>query len=112
MVSESKMLLTGQPTNIHHLFADYFKSTLHRVTVPPVSPQISVGGKIMTRARYSIPYFVSPDPSSVIECLPACASTKNPAKYPPVVQEDYRRMRAKLQYTDKPETPATPISVI
>lgn len=56
----------------------------------------------MTRARYSIPYFVSPDTTSVIECLPACATEKNPAKYPPVVQEDYRRMRAKLQYPDKP----------
>lgn len=62
----------------------------------------------MTRARYSIPYFVSPDPDAVIECLPACLTSTNPAKYPPVVQEDYRRMRAKLQYTDKS---ATPISV-
>lgn len=65
----------------------------------------------MTRARYSIPYFVSPDTTSVIECLPACSSSSNPAKYPPVVQEDYRMMRAKLQYSEKPEKPATPISV-
>lgn len=65
----------------------------------------------MTRARYSIPYFVSPDPTSVIECLPACSTSNDPAKYPPVLQEDYRRMRAKLQYSDKPEKPVTPISV-
>lgn len=64
----------------------------------------------MTRARYSIPYFVSPDATSVIECLPACANSTNPAKYPPVVQEDYRRLRAKLQYTEKSEESATPIS--
>lgn len=61
----------------------------------------------MTRARYSIPYFVSPDPDAVIECLPACLDARNPvAKYPPVVQEEYRRMRAKLQYTEKPSQSA------
>ncbi|KUI66804.1 hypothetical protein VM1G_02190 [Cytospora mali] len=91
---------------------DYLKSTLHRVTLPPVATEQPAGGKSMTRARYSIPYFVSPDPESIIECLPACSSTKNPAKYPPVVQEDYRRMRAKLQYPDKPESPAMPITVL
>lgn len=64
----------------------------------------------MTRARYSIPYFVSPDPMSVIECLPACADSKNPAKYAPVVQDDYRKLRAKLQYSEKPEEPAAPIT--
>ncbi|OJD34325.1 thymine dioxygenase [Diplodia corticola] len=83
---------------------DYLKSTLHRVTLPPLQPEL-VEGKAMTRARYSIPYFVSPDPSAVIECLPACAGEQNPVKYEPVVQEDYRRMRAKLQYPEKPSTP-------
>ncbi|KAF4304669.1 Isopenicillin N synthase [Botryosphaeria dothidea] len=85
---------------------DYLKSTLHRVTVPPLQPGL-VDGKQMTRARYSIPYFVSPDPSAVIECLPACANELNPVKYDPVVQEDYRRMRAKLQYPEKQSTPVT-----
>lgn len=79
---------------------DYLRSTLHRVTVPPLQPSQS-GQKMMTRARYSIPYFVSPDAKAVIECLPVCADAKNPAKYPPVVQEDYRRLRAKLQYPEK-----------
>jgi isopenicillin N synthase-like dioxygenase len=55
----------------------------------------------MTRARYSIPYFVSPDIDAVIECLAECASADNPIKYEPVVQREYRLMRAKLQY---PET--------
>lgn len=98
--------MTTQLTRLRPL--DYLKSTLHRVTLPPVQDEQPVGGKAMTRARYSIPYFVSPDAKAVIECLPACADTKNPAKYPPVIQEEYRRMRARLQYSDKP---ATPISV-
>lgn len=92
------------------LISDYLKSTLHRVTVPPVASEQPAGGTVMTRARYSIPYFVSPDPTAVIECLPACSSSANPAKYPPVVQDEYRKLRAKLQYVEKPETSATKVT--
>jgi isopenicillin N synthase-like dioxygenase len=61
----------------------------------------------MTRARYSIPYFVSPDIDAVIECLKECAGKDNPVKYEPVVQGDYRLMRAKLQYREmEPEVSA------
>ncbi|RDW72942.1 clavaminate synthase-like protein [Coleophoma cylindrospora] len=87
---------------------DYLKSTLHRVTLPPASDRYT-GTERMTRARYSIPYFISPDIDSVIECLKECASTTNPAKYGPVVQREYRLMRAKLQYPEKP-APSTPIA--
>lgn len=52
----------------------------------------------MTRARYSIPYFVSADPQSLIECLPVCTDAQNPTKYEPVTQRSYGKMRAKLQY--------------
>ncbi|KAK7704123.1 hypothetical protein SLS64_008681 [Diaporthe eres] len=90
---------------------DYLKSTLHRVTLPPVMKEQPEGSKGLTRARYSIPYFVSPDPESIIECLPACASGQNPAKYPPVLQDDYRKLRAKLQYSDKPDTSAKTVTV-
>jgi len=38
--------------------------------------------------RYSIAYFHSPNPDSVIECLPSCVSTDNPAKYAPAVYRD------------------------
>jgi len=76
---------------------DYLTSTLHRVTLPPADDRYT--GEIrMTRARYSIPYFVSPDSDSVIACIPECANEANPPKYEPVLQGDYRRMRAKLQY--------------
>jgi isopenicillin N synthase-like dioxygenase len=58
----------------------------------------------MTRARYSIPYFVSPDVDALIVCMKECASLENPIKYEPVVQKDYRLMRAKLQYPEKSTT--------
>ena len=38
--------------------------------------------------RYSIAYFHSPNPDSVIECLPTCISADNPARYPPAVYRD------------------------
>ncbi|KAK6074857.1 hypothetical protein SCUP515_06219 [Seiridium cupressi] len=84
---------------------DYLKSTLHRVTMPPIADagtgangaREQPSGDV-TRARYSIPYFVSPNPTAVIECLPQCASEDNPPGYEPITQDEYRRMRAKTQY--------------
>jgi isopenicillin N synthase-like dioxygenase len=38
--------------------------------------------------RYSMAYFHSPNPASVIECLPSCVSSDNPARYPPAVYRD------------------------
>ncbi|KAI0386722.1 Clavaminate synthase-like protein [Hypomontagnella monticulosa] len=87
---------------------DFLKSTLHRVTLPPVQEETHVNGKLITRPRYSIPYFVSPDPKAVIECLPVCTDEQHPIKYEPVIQEDYRRMRGRGQYA---EVSTAPISV-
>ena len=38
--------------------------------------------------RYSIAYFYSPNPNTVIECVPTCVSTDNPARYPPAIYRD------------------------
>ena len=38
--------------------------------------------------RYSIAYFHSPNPDSIIECLPSCCGPGNPARYPPAVYRD------------------------
>ncbi|KAG9238412.1 putative UPF0676 protein [Amylocarpus encephaloides] len=79
---------------------DWLKSTLHRVTLPPADDRFT-GVERLTRARYSIPYFVSPDLDSRIECMPECATGGNPVKYEPVIQREYRLMRGKLQYPEK-----------
>ncbi|KAI1798928.1 Clavaminate synthase-like protein [Daldinia bambusicola] len=89
---------------------DFLKSTLHRVTLPPIENDIGVNGKrvdgkVMTKSRYSIPYFVSPDEKSIIECLSVCTDEDHPIKYAPVVQEDYRRMRARGQYAETANAP-------
>ncbi|KAI1179184.1 hypothetical protein F4777DRAFT_534698 [Nemania sp. FL0916] len=76
---------------------DYLKSTLHRVTLPTAWRDGGVKAPT-TPPRYSIPYFVSPDPTAVVECLPACADEQNPPRYPPIIQEEYRKLRARGQY--------------
>ena len=38
--------------------------------------------------RYSIAFFYSPNPASVIECLPSCTGRGNPPHYPPAVYRD------------------------
>jgi isopenicillin N synthase-like dioxygenase len=38
--------------------------------------------------RYSIAFFHSPNPSSVVECLPSCTGPGNPPRYPPAVYRD------------------------
>jgi len=89
-----------------NLAEDYLKSTLHRVTLPPDEDKYT-GPDRMTRARYSIPYFVGPDSDAVIECMPECTNENNPVKYGPIVQREYRLMRGKLQYPDKIPQSAT-----
>jgi isopenicillin N synthase-like dioxygenase len=38
--------------------------------------------------RYSIAYFHSPNPDTLIDCLPSCVGPDNPARYPPAVYRD------------------------
>ncbi len=80
-----------------NVLSDYLKSTLHRVTLPPVEDRF-LGSERMTRARYSIPYFIAPDESTIVKVLKECASADNPVKYGPVTQRDYAAQRRKLQY--------------
>ncbi len=50
------------------------RSTTHRVVNPP--PPWGA------RSRYSIPYFVHPNPDFVIRTLPQCVSAERPDRYP------------------------------
>jgi isopenicillin N synthase-like dioxygenase len=40
------------------------------------------------RDRHSIAFFYSPNPASVIECLPSCTGPGDPPRYPPAVYRD------------------------
>jgi len=79
------------------MHTDYLKSTLHRVAISDQDNQFT-GIEHLARARYSIPYFVAPDSTTLVECLPECTNESTPVKYEPVTQRDYNLLRGKLQY--------------
>lgn len=51
-----------------------YPSTTHRVVNPM--------GENARKPRYSIPYFLHPNPDFLIKTLPQCISTENPDRYP------------------------------
>ncbi len=65
---------------------DLYVSTPHRVVNPS------------GRERYSVPFFLDPDPDAIVECLPGCSSEDNPAKYPPIRGDDYLLSRLNPTY--------------
>lgn len=65
---------------------DVYVSTLHRVVSPP------------GRERYSIAFFLDPNPDAIVECLPGCATPERPAKYGPIRGDDYLLSRLNPTY--------------
>lgn len=64
---------------------DTYMSTPHRVRNPA------------GRERYSVAFFLDPNPEVSLECLPGC-STQRPANYPPMLAADYLRHRLDATY--------------
>ena len=60
-------------------------STTHRV-VNPKGP----AGKI---SRYSIPFFVHPNPDMSLDALPQCVSAENPKRDEAILAHDYLMQR-------------------
>lgn len=77
---------------------DELKSTLHRVRAPPLVETNGASGNRITRARYSIPYFVSADREKTIDCIPGCFGPDRPKKYEPINSRDYIDMRMNATY--------------
>ncbi|OAL29221.1 hypothetical protein AYO20_09274 [Fonsecaea nubica] len=71
---------------------DTLKSTLHRVRAPPMARDG------LTRARYSIPYFVTADRDRTIDCIPGCYGDDRPKKYDPINAREYIEMRLNATY--------------
>ena len=63
-----------------------YPSTTHRVVNPP--------GEAARQARYSIPFFLHPNPDFVIETLPQCTGADRPNRYPePITSHGYLLQR-------------------
>jgi len=59
-----------------------YPSTTHRVVNPK--------GPDSRKARFSVPYFLHPNPDFLIDVLPSCVSADNPNRYPaPITANDY-----------------------
>ena len=61
-------------------------STTHRVVNPPAPWS--------ERSRYSIPFFLHPNPEFMIRSLPSCVSAHNPDRYAEAIcADDYLKQR-------------------
>jgi isopenicillin N synthase-like dioxygenase len=54
-----------------------YPSTTHRVVNPP--------GDLARQPRYSVPFFLHPNPDFLIDVLPSCVSAANPSRYPQAI---------------------------
>ena len=81
-----------------------WKSTVHRVVAPRAQnggdasedKEGVVGGVVAD--RYSIPFFATADPNTVIEALPGCWDEVHPKKYESVTAWGYVQMRMAALY--------------
>ncbi len=65
---------------------DVYVSTPHRVVNP-------VG-----RERFSVAFFLDPNPDAVVSCMPGCATPERPARYRPTTGADYLKSRLDATY--------------
>lgn len=63
-----------------------YPSTIHRVVNPP--------GELARQPRYSVPFFLHPNPDFLIDVLPSCITPDNPSRYPePITAQGYLEER-------------------
>jgi isopenicillin N synthase-like dioxygenase len=65
---------------------DVYVSTPHKVVSPPGAH------------RYSVAFFLDPDPDAVVACLPTCTGPERPAKYPAVTAAEFLKSRLEPTY--------------
>lgn len=65
---------------------DVYVSTPHKVVSPPGAD------------RYSVAFFLDPNPDAMVACLPTCISEGRPAKYDPISGADFLRSRLEPTY--------------
>lgn len=81
VVTEPGTMVVNVGDMLQRLTNHVYPSTTHRVVNPP--------GKAAQQSRYSIPFFLHPNPDFLIETLPDCISQDNPARYPAITAHDY-----------------------
>jgi isopenicillin N synthase-like dioxygenase len=68
-----------------------YNSTMHRVR-----------NNRANKDRYSIPFFYSPRPTAVVECLPTCTDARHPPKFAPCTVREHMDEMFRRSYGFKP----------
>ena len=80
--AEADTIVVNIGDMLQRLTNHVYPSTTHRVTNPP--------GEAARQPRYSVPFFLHPNPDFMIDALPSCISADNPNRYPqPISAHDY-----------------------
>lgn len=85
--AQENTLIVNVGDMLQRLTNHQYRSTTHRV----VNPE----GSQTTKPRYSMPFFVHPNPEFVIDALPQCITEANPKRYPPITAQQYLEERLK-----------------
>ena len=80
------------------VLSGFYPSATHRVTIPETLTLEGHGKQKTSAARYSIPYFVSPDLDGVVFPQPSCTDAENPSRYEKTTFAAYQEFMSKWQY--------------
>jgi isopenicillin N synthase-like dioxygenase len=84
--SDADTIVVNIGDMLQRLTNHVYPSTTHRVVNPP--------GDAARKPRYSVPYFLHPNPDFVIDVLPSCVTSDNPSRYPqPITAQGYLEER-------------------
>ena len=84
--SDADTIVVNIGDMLQRLTNHVYPSTTHRVTNPP--------GELARQPRYSVPFFLHPNPDFLIDVLPSTVSADNPSRYPePITAQGYLEER-------------------
>ena len=91
--SDADTIVVNIGDMLQRLTNHVYPSTTHRVVNPP--------GELARQPRYSVPFFLHPNPDFMIDVLPSCVTADNPRRYPQAIsaqgylEERLREIRLK-----------------
>ena len=84
--SEGDTIVVNIGDMLERLTNHVYPSTIHRVVNPP--------GEEARKPRYSVPFFLHPNPDFLIKTLPSCVTPDNPDRYPePITAQEFLEQR-------------------
>ncbi len=82
ITTEGDAIVVNIGDMLQRLTNHVYPSTTHRVTNPQ--------GEMARQPRYSVPFFLHPNPDVILDVLPSCISAGNPSRYPtPITSHEY-----------------------